>query len=101
GDDPRGRATPELGEEALELASARAADLLERALHEPCAPIAAALTAAVEALEELRRLRAELPREQVPPVVTPAWIRHPERFRDGEWQEAQRAAEAKRADPAA
>ena len=101
GDDPRGRATPELGEEALELASARAADLLEKVLHEPRAPIAAALTAAVEALEELWRLRAQLPREQVPPVVTPAWISHLERFRDGEWQEAQRAAEAKRADPAA
>jgi creatinine amidohydrolase len=101
GDDPRGRATPELGERALELSSARAAALLDNALREPRGPIAEALAAAVDALAELWRLRLELPRDQVPPVVTPAWIRHLECFRDGDWKGARQAADAKWADPGA
>ena len=100
GEDPRGRATPELGEQALELASARAAALFDRALQEPREPIAAALTAAVEALEALWRLRQELPREHVPPVGTPSWLRHLERFREADWAGARDAAAAKAADPA-
>jgi hypothetical protein len=100
GDDPRSRATPELGEQALELASSRAAALLDRALLEPREPIAGALAAAVEALEALWRLRQDLPREQVPAVTTPAWIRHLEHFREGDWAGARDAAAAKTADPA-
>ncbi|HWQ02314.1 MAG TPA: creatininase family protein [Gaiellaceae bacterium] len=100
GDDPRSRATPELGEQALELASSRAAALLDRALLEPREPIAGALAAAVEALEVLWRLRQDLPREQVPAVTTLTWIRHLERFREGDWAEARDAAAAKTADPA-
>ena len=101
GYDPRGRATPEFGEQALELAATRAAAAVERALAELRAPFAEALAAAVAALEELWRLRRELPREQVPPVATPAWIRHLECIRDGDWAGARRAAEAKLADPGA
>jgi hypothetical protein len=101
GEDPRGRATTELGEQALEVGSARAAALLERALGEPRAAIADALGAAVAALETLWRLREERPRDQVPPVATSAWIRHLECLRDGEWELAREAAEAKVADPAA
>jgi creatinine amidohydrolase len=100
GEDPRGRATPELGERALELASVRAAATVERALHEPREPIAEALNAAVAALEALWQLRRERPRDQVPPVATPAWIRHLECVRDGDWDGAREAAEAKLADPA-
>jgi hypothetical protein len=101
GEDPRGRATPELGERALELASKRAAAAVERALDEPREPIAEALNAAVAALEALWQLRRERPRDQVPPVATPAWIRHLECVRDGDWGGAREAAEAKLADPAA
>ena len=54
-----------------------------------------------EALERLWELRQELPREQVPPVQTPAWIRHLEAFREGDWPAARAAAEEKTADPAA
>ena len=100
GEDPRGRASAELGERALELASARAAAALERALHEPREPIAEALGAAVAALEALWQLRRERPRDEVPPVATPAWIRHLECVRDGDWDGAREAAEAKLADPA-
>jgi creatinine amidohydrolase len=101
GDDPRGRAAPELGERALELAARRAAALVDRALTEPREPVAEALRAAVGALEVLWELRQELPRDRVPPVATPAWLRHLERFREGDWAAAREAAEAKLADPAA
>jgi hypothetical protein len=74
---------------------------VERALHEPREPIAEALTAAAAALEALWQLRRERPRDQVPPVVTPAWIRHLECVRDGDWDGAREAAAAKLADPAA
>jgi creatinine amidohydrolase len=98
GDDPRGKATPELGERALDAAAGAVAATLDRALAQPREPIAAALEAAVATLEELWRLRQELPRDRVPPVVTPAWIRHLEGIRDGDWTAARAAAEAKLAD---
>jgi creatinine amidohydrolase len=101
GEDPRGRATTELGEHALDLASARAAAVLERALTEPRGPIADALAASVAVLEALWQLRLERPRDQVPQVATPAWIRHLEAMRDGDWEQARKAAEIKLADPAA
>ena len=101
GDDPRGRASRELGEQGLELASTRAAAALDRALTEPREVYATALQAGINALERLWELRRELPREQVPPVQTPAWLRHVERFRDGDWPAARAAAEEKAADPAA
>ncbi|HKP19684.1 MAG TPA: creatininase family protein [Gaiellaceae bacterium] len=99
GEDPRGRASRELGEQGLELAAARAAATVERILDSPPEPVAEALTAALAALERLWELRQELPREQVPPVPTPAWIRHLECVRDGDWAGARRTAEAKQADP--
>ncbi len=95
------RATAELGEQGLELAADRAARALERALAEPREPFAAALAAGLAALERLWELRRELPREQVPPVQTPSWLRHLEAFRNGDWTAARVAADAKRADPAA
>lgn len=101
GDDPRGRASPELGERALEVASTRAAAALERSLVEPRDGCVAATAAGLAALERLWDLRQELPREEVPPVQTPAWIAHVERFREGDWAGAIAAAERKAADPAA
>jgi creatinine amidohydrolase len=95
GEDPRGRATPELGERALELASKRAAAAVERALDEPREPDRGGPQ------RRRRRPRRERPRDQVPPVATPAWIRHLECVRDGDWGGAREAAEAKLADPAA
>jgi hypothetical protein len=53
----------------------------------------------VAALEHLWDLRGRLPREQVSPVATPAWIRHLEAFPTGDWQAAKTAAEEKLADP--
>jgi creatinine amidohydrolase len=102
GEDPRGHASAELGRRGLELEAERAAAALERALaHEDVAPYAAALGASVHALERLWELRQELPRDQVPPVATPAWIRHLEAFSRGDWEAARAAAEAKRDDASA
>jgi creatinine amidohydrolase len=101
GEDPRGRASKELGTEALELAANRVAAALDRALAEPPEPYAAALASATAALERLFHLRENLGPDRVPPVQTPAWLRHLEAFREGDWERARVAAEAKRADPAA
>jgi creatinine amidohydrolase len=101
GDDPRGRATSELGEQGLELAATRAAAALDRALREPREAYAEALESATAALERLLHLRENLGRDRVPPVRTRAWLRHLEAFREGDWEAARAAAEAKRADPAA
>ena len=101
GDDPRGRASAQLGDEALELAADRVAAALDRALAEPRAPYAGALESAIAALERLFHLREHLGRDRVPPVQTPAWLRHLEAFGEGDWPRARAAAEAKRADPSA
>jgi creatinine amidohydrolase len=100
GDDPRGRASAELGARGLELAAGRAAALLERALDEPDAPTEA-LRAGLAALERIAELRRELGREQAPSVVTPAWLRHLECFREGDFAGARAAAEEKLSEPRA
>ncbi len=99
GDDPRGRATRELGEQGLATAAERVAAAVERALGEPRGPYAEALAGAVEALERLWELRQELPRDEVPPVLTPVWLSHLEAFRDGDWAAAKAAAWSKWANP--
>ena len=72
GDDPRGRATPELGERGARAGLVRAAAaLLERALVEPREPIAEALAAAVEALERPLVAPAGPPARGRPPGARP------------------------------
>ena len=95
GADPRD-ATAELGARALALATERAAAVLARA-----AEAREALAAGLAALERIWELRQELPREEVPPVQTPAWIRHLEAFREGRWQDAIDAAQSKWVNPSA
>jgi creatinine amidohydrolase len=95
GADPRD-ATPELGAQGLELAAERAAVVLERSLVDPGRD---ALAAGLAALERLWQLRQELPRDEVPPVQTPAWIRHLEAFREGRWEDAREAARTKAENP--
>lgn len=102
GEDPRGRASEELGERGLELAADRAGDCLRRALEEGAAEeYVAALDASVDALERLTALRETVGREQAPAVQTPAWLRHLEAFRAGDWGAARSAAQEKAADPSA
>ena len=101
GEDPRGAASEQLGRRGLDLAAERAAECLRRALDEnDAAPYAAAFAASVAALERLWELRQTLGREHAPPVQTPAWLRHLEAFRAGDWATARAAADEKAADPA-
>lgn len=99
GEDPRGVASAELGARGLKIAAERAAQALERALSEPREPLAEALRAGLAALERIAELRRRLGREQAPPVQTPAWFRHLEALRDGDYARARAAAEEKLADP--
>jgi creatinine amidohydrolase len=104
GEDPRAGASRELGACAGAEAGRRIAAALRRALAagaEERDAYRAALTAGLGALDALAELRARLPREQVPPVGTPAWIAHLEALLDGRHAEAREHAERKRADPAA
>lgn len=101
GDDPRGAASADLGEQGLDTAASRVAAALDRALQQPRGPYAEALAAGLAALERLWELRRELPRDQVPPVQTPAWLSHLEAFRNGDWAAATAAAQSKWANPAA
>ena len=101
GEDPRGRSSPEHGRRALDEAAARLAAAVERALSEGAderAAYRAALAAGIEALEALAALRSTRPRDEVPPVQTPAWIGHLEAMLRGDYDHARRHAEAKRSD---
>jgi creatinine amidohydrolase len=101
GDDPRGRASARLGEEGVTAAAGALAAALRRALAE--APedrerYVAALRAGLAALDRTAALRAELPRDQVSPVLTPAWMEHIEALLDGRYDDAAAHARRKAAD---
>jgi creatinine amidohydrolase len=101
GDDPRGRADEQLGRRALDAAARTLAGAVERALAEPPDAYLAALDAGNRALEQLWRLRAELPRDRVPPVQTGSWLEHVAALHEGRYADARAAAARKLADPAA
>jgi hypothetical protein len=102
GADPRS-ASGDDGAAGVALAAGTIAAALARAL--ASAPgererYRAALAASLGALDRLAELRATLPRDQVPPPLTPAWRAHLEAMNGGDWERARAAAEAKRDDPA-
>jgi creatinine amidohydrolase len=104
GDDPRAGASRELGARAGAEAAERIATALRRALtagQESRDAYRAALAAALGALDALAALRARIPRDQVPPVATPAWIAHLEALLDGRHADARAHAERKRVEPEA
>jgi creatinine amidohydrolase len=95
GADPRA-ATEEQGRNGLAVAGDRLADAVRRALVEDDrAPYIAALSAGLRALEALWDLRQRLPREQVPPVQTDAWLDHCRALHAGRYDEATEAGERK------
>jgi creatinine amidohydrolase len=103
GADPRG-ASEERGEQGLAHAGERIALAVKRMLSLADGERGAlvdALTSALAALDVLADLRSRMPRDQVPPVLTPAWERHLRALDDGELELARRSADEKRADPAA
>jgi len=83
------------GRAGLDAAAGRLAAAVERALAEDRSAYAGALDAGIRALEALWDLRQRLPREQVPPVQTPAWLDHCRALHSGRYAEAREAAERK------
>ena len=104
GEDPRGRASHELGARGLEVASGAVARAVERGLAENAlerSRYVTALEAGSRALEALAVMCAARPKSEVPPVVTPAWIRHLRALNLGRYAEAADAANQKLSDPTA
>jgi creatinine amidohydrolase len=91
GADPQA-ATQEQGRNGLAVAGERLADAIQRALVEDRTPYSDALAAGIRALEALWELRQRLPREQVPPVQTDAWLDHSRALHAGRYEEASEAA---------
>ncbi len=103
GADPRS-ANAEDGSVGIARAGRSIADSVGRALaFSPGerAGYVGALVAALAALDRIAELRLSLPREQVPPPLTPAWRAHLEAMERGDWDAARAAAEAKRDEPGA
>src|SRR5918994_6091827 len=86
------------GRAGLDVAAARLAAAVERALSEDRSAYAAALDAGIRALEALWELRQRLPRDRVPPVQTAAWLDHCRALHAGRYAEAEEAAARKLAE---
>lgn len=103
GEDPRGRASRELGEHGVRTVVERVAATVQRSLNEE--PMVrerylGAVDAGLRALAALLEIRARRPRSEVPPVLTNSWRNHLQALAAGRYAEAARWAEAKWADPA-
>jgi creatinine amidohydrolase len=94
GADPR-TATEEQGRKGLAAAGELLSAAVERALAEDRAAYVEALNAGIRALEALWDLRQRLPRDEVPPVQTDAWLDHCRALHGGRYDEARDAAERK------
>ena len=86
------------GRAGLDVAAARLAAAVERALSEDRSAYAAALDAGIRALEALWELRQRLPRDRVPRVQTAAWLDHCRALHAGRYAEAEEAAARKLAE---
>lgn len=103
GEDPRRRASRDLGEQGIEEVVGSVTKMISRALTQDSAArrqLIDALDASIRPLEAILELRRNLPRSEVPPVATPAWLEHLRHFHGGQYNEATRHANRKRADPA-
>lgn len=102
GADPRGRASAQLGRQALDAAAgAIAAAVADALTYAPARREAyvTALEAGARALETIDALRRERGRDGAPPVQTPSWLAHLSALHRGQHTAARRHAEAKRARP--
>jgi creatinine amidohydrolase len=94
GADPHA-ASEEQGREGLAAAAKRLGAAVRRALDEDRTAYVEALGPGIRVLEALWELRQRLPREQVPPVQTEAWLDHCRALHEGRYDEAKEAAERK------
>ena len=101
GDDPRGKASAELGRKILTTIGERAGQMAMRFLQpeavEARAEFIGALETSVQVLDLLAQQRKVLPKDQVPPVVTPAYRAYCQAIYAGDYRAAQKHAERRRA----
>ena len=103
GADPR-QANDQDGNAGIAHAGARVAAAVKRALTFTSVErdlLVAALTTALGALDVLAELRRELPRDEVPAILTSSWREHLRAMDAGNFEEARRLAEQKHGDPTA
>jgi creatinine amidohydrolase len=102
GADPRGRADVATGKELCECIAQRAAQaglaLLYRTSEQQRLEFIEALQAGVAVLEKVSQMRQQLPRQHVPPVVTPAYREFAQALARGDYQAAGAQAKRKLAD---
>jgi creatinine amidohydrolase len=99
GDDPRGKASVEFGQRLISSISARTGEIARRFL-QPSSPLereefVEVLEAGVQVLELLAKQRKLLPKNQVPPIVTPAYSAYCEAIYRGDYRDALRHVERK------
>jgi creatinine amidohydrolase len=102
GDDPRGKASPDLGSEGIERVSEGIIRGIERCLRQDALArerLVGALEVSVKALEAIARLRMQLPRHEAPPVITPSWLKHLRSFHEGRYEDAAKHANEKLSNP--
>lgn len=98
GEDPRGRATRELGLQGTNEVAEKVSMAIERALNQSALDrerFIGALEASLRALGALHSLRETRSRSEVPPVVTFAWIEHLRAVHSGRYEDATRHANMK------
>lgn len=98
GEDPRGKASREWGVKLMQTISTRTAEVARRFLHEDTAARSSfvdALATGVEVLESTAEQRRILPREQVPPIVTPAYHEFCQAIYRGDYRAAREFASRK------
>ena len=98
GEDPRGRATRELGLQGTDEVAGKVSVAIERALDQSALDrerFVGAVEASLRALGALQSMRETRPRSEVPPVVTPAWVEHLRALHSGRYEDATRHATAK------
>jgi creatinine amidohydrolase len=102
GEDPRGKANPEFGEKLLSLISSRAAEVAVRFLRSTSSAergeFIAATEAGLQVLDRTAQQRRVLPKNQVPPIVTPAYRAFCQALYRGDYRAAQEHAARKLAD---
>ena len=102
GKDPRGDASPEKGQVLFDTIARRTSQVALRLLHNTSGlqrmDFIQVVSLTVAILEKLSQERKVRPKSEVPPIVTPAYIRCCQSLYEGDYKAAQAAAEQKLAD---
>lgn len=102
GPEPRGAASPEMGQEILQTIATRMAEVSHRLLHETSplqrVDFIEAIQAGVKVLAKTSQQRQLKPKKDVPSISTPAYLAHCQAIYIGDYRQAKAHAEHKYAD---